>query len=348
LTYRYVDAAAAAVCQPLSAALIVIGYSASTCPCLARLLTYWHAGADVSIRRHARTALLYLGQGRILTEYEHVGMSFSMPVCTSTRARQGSVGAGIDTRRYAEYAGMPAHRANGAVLAADIDTSGIASIWHVSTPSEAGETCWLNIDTSVCPVCRYASTPSEAERCWLRLSIRRYASMPGMSALRRGGAVLAGIDTSVCQYAGMSAPERGRAVLIASVCRRCRYVSTPSEAGQCWLSIDTSVCHGMPVCLLGELYRRMGRCWSQCVDTSIHRYVNRYVNMCKDISCLSLMPCAVSSRRRGFWWALCGLHGGIVRHDHLSADAEAVVPFYTTSSIYTYERARESVPSERR
>jgi hypothetical protein len=154
----------------------------------------------------------------------------------------------------------------------DIDTSGIASIWHVSTPSEAGETCWLNIDTSVRPVCRYVSTPSEAERCWLSIdtSVRQYARYVSTPARRGSVGWYRYVGMPVCRYVSTRARQGS---VGASVCRRCRYVSTPSEAGQCWLSIDTSVRQyaGMPA---RRALSKDGAVLDQYVDTSIHRYVN--------------------------------------------------------------------------
>jgi hypothetical protein len=159
-----------------------------------------------------------------------------MPVCQPVSGGWSWPDIGIDQYRL----GVERYRAHTGRIDTSVRQHASMSI------SERGKAVLAGYLICKYPVCRYVSTPNEAGQCWLSIDTSAYASMPvcqhprqgavlgycqyryvayvsiSMSALERGSAVLARI--SICQYAGML-PVRQH----------------PSEAGQCWLSIDTSV-----------------------------------------------------------------------------------------------------------
>jgi hypothetical protein len=99
------------------------------------------------------------------------------------------------------------------------------------------------------------------------------------------------VGTPVCQYVARAngAVLAGYRCLVSTPV--CRYVSTPSEAGQCWLSIDTSVRHsaGMSPSEAGQCWLQhrcryasmpvrqhsgeVGQCWLD-IDTPVCQYAN--------------------------------------------------------------------------
>jgi hypothetical protein len=87
--------------------------------------------------------------------------------------------------------------------------------------------------------------------------------------------------------------------------------------------------------------RRMGQVLGQCVDTSNTSICQSDMSV-KGYHVPVSCTCAVSSRLTWPGGPSAALHSWRVRHDHLSIDAEAVVPFYT-NYWYTYERARANL-----